>query len=321
MICDEAVLSKSSDGQVGLSLLKGLQIVNGGQTTSAIYFASRDVKGIDLSAVMVPAKIVILRNSDENDRETLISRISQYANSQNVVKTSDLSANRKIHVQLEKLANDTWCPDGTGRWFYERAAGSYAVTMLREGRTPAQKKRLRETIPTARKLTKNDVAKYHETWRGRPAQVALGGEKNFGQFMAAIDDMPDIVPEILDVFWYKELIAKVILFKAIEKQIKTKDAKLIFKQGYVNIASYTIASFASRLGDRVDLMQVWQRQDASEPLKKMLWEWAIVVNAVFNRLGDGAQFSELAKREKTWEAVKAEPFPDPKVVVPEIFET
>ncbi|AGI71915.1 hypothetical protein OA238_c18040 [Octadecabacter arcticus 238] len=320
MICDEALLSKSSDGQVGLSLLKGLQIVNGGQTTSSIYFASRDVKDIDLTTVMVPAKIVILRGSDEDDRETLISRISQYANSQNAVKTSDLSANRTIHVQLEKLANDTWCPDGTGRWFYERAAGSYAVTMLREGRTPAQKRRLREMIPTARKLTKNDIAKYHETWRGLPAQVALGGEKNFGQFMAAIDESPDTVPEVLDVGWYKELIAKVILFKAIEKQIKTKDAKLIFKQGYVNVASYTIAIFAVRFGERVDLMQVWQRQDTSGPLSRLLWEWAKIVNSVFNRLGDGAQFSELAKREKTWEAVKAEPFPEPQELISEISQ-
>lgn len=321
MICDEAVLSKDPDGQISLSLLKGLQIVNGGQTTSSIYFASRDAKDIDLSSVMVPAKIVILRSTDEDNRETLISRIAQYANSQNAVKTSDLSANRKIHIQLEKLANDTWCPDGTGRWFYERAAGSYAVTMLREGRTPAQKKRLREIIPTARKLTKNDFAKYHETWRGLPAQVALGGEKNFGLFMAAIDDTTDTVPEILDVVWYKELIAKVILFKTIEKQIKTKEAKLIFKQGYVNIASYTIAVFALRLGERVDLMHIWQRQDASEPLKRLLWEWAKVVNSTFNRLGHGTQFSELAKKERTWDAVKSEPFPDLKETIPELRET
>jgi hypothetical protein len=166
IVCDEAVLTKAQDGQVGISLLKGLQIVNGGQTTSSIYFAGRDNKALDLSHVMIPAKIVILREGNDQGRETLISRISQYANSQTAVKTSDLSANRAFHIQLEKLANDTWCPDGTGRWFYERAAGAYAVLMLREGRTPAQKKRLLEQIPTRRKLTKNDIAKFHDSWRG-----------------------------------------------------------------------------------------------------------------------------------------------------------
>jgi hypothetical protein len=138
VVCDEAVMTRATDGQVGISLLKGMQIVNGGQTTSSIYFAGRDNKDLDLSHVTIPAKIVILREGDDEGRKTLISRISQYANSQTAVKSSDLSANRAFHIQLEKLANDTWCPDGTGRWFYERAAGAYAVAMLRDGRTKAQ---------------------------------------------------------------------------------------------------------------------------------------------------------------------------------------
>lgn len=189
--------------------------------------------------------------------------------------------------------------------------------MLRDGRTKAQKKRLQEIIPTRRKLTKNDLAKYHESWRGLPNQVALGGEKNFAAFMSALDETPEIVPETLDVTWYKETIAKVILFKAIEKQIKTKEAKAIFKQGYVNIASYTVAIMGQRLGDRLDLMQVWQRQDISGPLSRLLWKWACVVNSVFSQVGAGAQFSELAKRSATWEAVQAAKYPDISETVPE----
>lgn len=318
IVCDQANMTQAKDGQIGISLLKGLQIVNGGQTTSSIYFASRDTKDLDLSRVMIPAKIVILREVEDLGRETLISRISQYANSQTAVKTSDLSANRTFHIQLEKLANDTWCPDGAGRWFYERAAGAYAVAMLRDGRTKAQKSRLQQIIPTRRKLTKNDLAKYHESWRGLPNQVALGGEKNFAAFMFALDETPEIVPATLDVTWYKEMIAKVILFKAIEKQIKAKDAKEIFKQGYVNIASYTVAIVGERLGDRLDLMQVWQRQDTSGPLSRLLWNWACVVNSVFTRVGAGMQFSELAKRAATWEAVQAASYPDITELVPEL---
>jgi hypothetical protein len=148
--------------------------------------------------------------------------------------------------------------------------------------------------------------------------VALGGEKNFAAFMSAMDDKPQIVPELLDVTWYKEMIAKVILFKAIEKQIKAKDAKAIFKQGYVNIASYTVAILAQRLGDRLDLMQVWQRQDTSGPLSRLLWDWACVVNSVFTSVGAGAQFSELAKRPSTWAAVQAAEYPDSTATVPEL---
>ena len=220
-----AEFERADDGNLGLSFLKGLQIVNGGQTTSSIYFASRDDRTIDLSHVMVPAKIIILKGSQDDARERLISNVSRYANSQNAVKMSDLSANRPFHVQLEKLANETWCPDGATRWFYERAAGAYNVMLLRDGNTPARRRKLQEMIPPKRKLTKNDIAKYHEAWRGKPDVVARGGEKNFVEFMDALDKDPTIVPNPLDARWYRGMIAKVVLFKAIENQLNDKFGK------------------------------------------------------------------------------------------------
>jgi len=308
LVCDEAAFERADDGNLGLSFLKGLQIVNGGQTTSSIYFASRDDRTIDLSHVMVPAKIIILKGSQDDARERLISNVSRYANSQNAVKMSDLSANRPFHVQLEKLANETWCPDGATRWFYERAAGAYNVMLLREGNSPAKRRKLTEMISPKRKLTKNDIAKYHEAWRGKPNQVAMAGEKNFKAFMDALDEDPAIVPNSLDTRWYREMIAKVILFKAIESMIKTREAKEVFRQGWVNIATYVVSIVADRLGDRLDLEQIWMRQGISGGLRDLLWEWAVVVNAEFNRIAPGQQISEVAKRREIWDRVKLADF-------------
>jgi hypothetical protein len=309
LVCDEATFERSNDGTLGLSFIKGLQIVNGGQTTSSIYFASRDDRTIDLSHVMVPAKLIILKGSQDDARERLISSVSRYANSQNAVKMSDLSANRPFHVQLEKLANETWCPDGATRWFYERAAGAYNVTLLRDGNTPPRRRKLQETISPKRKLTKNDIAKYHESWRGKPDVVALGGEKNFVKFMDALDSDPTIVPNPLDARWYRAMIAKVILFKAVESMIKAKEAKEIFRQGWVNVATYVVAVVAHRIGNRLDFEQIWIRQGISGDLRDLLWDWAVVVNAEFNRIAPGEQFSEVARRADTWAQVKAADFP------------
>lgn len=311
LVCDEAVFERADDGNLGLSFLKGLQIVNGGQTTSSIYFASRDDRTIDLSHVMVPAKIIILKGSQDDARERLISNVSRYANSQNAVKMSDLSANRPFHVQLEKLANETWCPDGATRWFYERAAGAYNVMLLRDGNTPAKRRKLQETVPPKRKLTKNDIAKYHEAWRGKPDVVARGGEKNFVLFMDALDRVPGVVPSPLDAPWYRAMIAKVILFKAIESMIKTKEAKEVFRQGWVNIATYVVSVVADRLGDRLDFEQIWMRQGISGGLRELLWNWAVVVNAEFNRVAPGQQISEVAKRVDTWTKVRSADFSPP----------
>lgn len=309
LVCDVAEFERADDGSLGLSFLKGLQIVNGGQTTSSIYFAARDDRTIDLSHVMVPAKIIILKGSQDDARERLISNVSRYANSQNAVKMSDLSANRPFHVQLEKLANETWCPDGATRWFYERAAGAYNVMLLRDGNTPARRRKLQEMISPKRKLTKNDIAKYHEAWRGMPDVVARGGEKNFVEFMDALDKDPTIVPNPLDARWYRGMIAKVILFKAIESMVKTKEAKEVFRQGWVNIATYVVSVVADRLGDRLDLEQIWMRQGISVGLKDLLWDWAVVLNAEFNRIAPGQQISEVAKRRETWNRVRLADFP------------
>lgn len=309
LVCDEAAFERSEDGNLGLSFLKGLQIVNGGQTTSTIYFATREDRTIDLSHVMVPAKIIILKGSQDDKRERLISNVSRYANSQNAVKMSDLSANRPFHVQLEKLANETWCPDGATRWFYERAAGAYDVMLLKEGTTAAKRRKLKETVPPKHKLTKNDIAKYHEAWRGKPNQVALAGEKNFAAFMAALDDDPTIIPNPLDARWYRMMIAKVILFKAIESMIKTKEAKEIFRQGWVNTATYVISIVADRLGEKLDLEQIWMRQGISSGLRDLLWDWAVLVNAEFNRIAPGQQISEVAKRADTWARIRTIDYP------------
>ncbi|HQS46638.1 MAG: AIPR protein [Rhizobiales bacterium 24-66-13] len=318
VVCDEASFKRSDDGDLGLSVLKGLQIVNGGQTTSTIYYASRNDRAIDLSHVMVPAKIIILKGSKDEAREQLISNVALYANRQTAVKMSDLSTNRPFHVQLERWANETLCPDGATRWFYERADGAYNVMLLKDGTTSAKRSKLKEMIPPKRKLTKKDIAKYHEAWRGKPNQVAMAGEKNFVAFMAALDDDPAIVPNPLNARWYREMIAKVILFRAIENMIKTKEAKEIFRQGWVNIATYVVSVISDRLGDRLDLEKIWMQQGISGGLRDLLWKWAIVVNLEFNRIAPGQQISEVAKRENTWAQIRFAIYPAPDSSIKEI---
>lgn len=318
VVCDEAKVVRCPDGSIGIELLRGLQIVNGGQTTSSLYFAKRDRKDLDLSHVRVPAKIIVLRQDEEVKRDKLIADISKYANSQNAVKTSDLSANRPFHVQLEKLSQEVWRPDGVGRWFYERAAGSYNVLLMREGTTPAKRKALRAQIPKKRVISKNDAARYHEAWRQLPAQVSYGGEKNLAAFMLALDEEPGLVPDPLDIDWYKALIAKCIIFQSIQDLIKAKAAKAVFRQGWINISVYVLALVANRLGNRVDFEQIWRRQCLSHEFADLLYSWAEVVNREFHDHAPGRQYSEVAKRPELWNRVCAALYPPVPSAIPEL---
>lgn len=299
LVADEMVLGKTTDGATGIAWLKGMQIVNGGQTTASLYFAKKKFPDTDLSHVRVPAKIIVMRAQDPAKEEALVSDISRFANSQNAVRQSDLSANKPFHVDIERLSLSVYCPDGTGRWFYERAAGSYNTMLSREGTTPAKLRQLKETIPPARKITKTDLAKYLNAWAGQPDIVSLGSQKNFDRFMSALT-APDGAepPPALDVATFKAMVAKAIIFKATQKLVRP-----MFQAFQANVAAYVVSVLSRRLGERLDLDRVWARQGVSPELLSQIAVWAREVNDILHQTSGGRMVSEWAKKPECRDAV------------------
>lgn len=313
IVADEVHLGKTSDGGPGILWLKGMQIVNGGQTTASIYFTKKKSPEIDIRRVRVPAKIIVLRLQNSIDEEGLISDISRYANSQSSVKLSDLSANKPFHVKIENLALSTYCPDGIGRWFYERAAGSYNTMLLREGTTPARLRRLKETIPPSRRITKTDLAKYLNAWAQKPDSVSFGSQKNFERFMAGFtNDDPETTTPLPDVPAYKQMVAKVILFKKAQALVRP-----MFPAFQANVAAYVVSLVANRLGQELDLDKIWLRQDISAELKLQIQTWATEVNKVLHDRACGRMISEWAKRPECWEDVRKAAYTEPAKGIPE----
>jgi hypothetical protein len=308
VVADEARIEKGADG-TGILWLKGLQIVNGGQTTATIYFCQKKSTEIDLRRVRVPAKIIVLRTQDAAAEEALISDISRYANSQNSVKQSDLSANKPFHVELEKLAQTTYCPDGVGRWFYERATGSYNTMLAREGTTPARLKHLRETvIPPARRITKTDLAKFLNTWDQRPDVVSRGSQKNFEAFMERFSGLEEggTAPPTLDVAAYKAMIAKAIVFKKTHALVLRR-----FTAFQANVTVYLVSVLVNRIGGRIDLQKIWAKQDISTELRSQLEVWSDEVNTALQQAARGRMISEAAKKPECWEAVRSASYSAP----------
>jgi hypothetical protein len=314
VVADEGKFLQSSDGGVSLRWLQGMQIVNGGQTTASIYFAKRKSPEIDLSRVRVPAKVILLRSADAVGEEALIADISRFANSQNSVKQSDLSANKPFHVELEKLALTVYCPNGISRWFYERAAGSYNTMLVREGTTPAKLRNLKQTIsPPAQRITKTDLAKFLNAWDQKPHLVSLGAQKNFEQMMDAIKLQEGDSPFVPDVIFFKTAIAKAILFKKAHTIVRP-----MFRSFQANITCYLVALLANRLGENFDFDRIWDRQDISGGLKAQLGAWATEVNDVLWKSAQGRMISEWAKKPECWSAVASASYSEPIAGVAEV---
>ncbi len=313
IVADEMRLGKPSDGSVGIAWLKGLQVVNGGQTTASIYFAKKKYPDTDLSRVRVPAKIIVMRAQDSAKEEALVSDISRFANSQNAVRQSDLSANKPFHVEIEKLSRSVYCPDGVGQWFYERASGSYNTLLAREGTTPGKLKALKEAIPTARRVTKTDLAKYITAWDRRPDVVSLGSQKNFDKFMAGLtptDGQEAPLPSVAD---FKIMIAKAKIYREAQKLLRP-----MFQAFQANVTAYTVSLVAEKLGDRIDLERIWAKQAVSQELLAQIAVWAREVNDVLHSSSGGKMVSEWAKRLECKEAVMSASYSAPADNIPEM---
>jgi len=311
LVADSAALNRAEDGSVGIASLSGMQIVNGGQTTASIYFTERKERHIDLSRVRVPAKIIVMRVHDPVAEEALISDISRYANSQNAVKVSDLFANRPFHIELEKLALSTYLPDGVGRWFYERASGSYNVMLSREGNTPARLKALKNAIPPSRRVIKTDLAKYVHAWGLKPHLVSLGSQKNFEKFMA---ELAERSPDPIDAAGYKRLIAQAILYKAVHKAVHSGD----YPSFKANIVTYTVSVLAQLTAARLSLDAIWARQGLSSQLLEYIALLANEVDKALRKSSGQRMVSEWAKKEECWTEVSGRKYTSPPAHIPEL---
>ena len=307
LVVDEMHLGRADDGSLGITWLKGMQIVNGGQTTASLYFTKKRTPEIKLGHVRIPAKVIRLRMDDPIDEERLIADISRYANSQNSVRMSDLSANKPFHIKVERLSLTVFCPDGVGRWFYERAAGSYKTMLAREGSTPARLRKLKLDIPFARRITKTDLAKFLNAWDCIPHVVSLGAQKNFERFMNGLTDAEGQETQAVDVAAYKQMIAKAIIFKATQKLMRP-----MFTAFRANVAAYTVSVLAYKIGDRLDLDRIWQEQAISERLREQVQVWAQEVNDTVHATANGRMISEWAKKAECWDAVLAGPLSPPR---------
>ena len=297
LTADSVETKDLGNGLVSITRIKGLQIVNGGQTTASIHRAGKEK--IDLTKVFVQAKVTVIRPELTNE---LAPRIAEFANTQNPIQMADFSANDPFHIEVERLSNVIWTPDQLGRWFYERARGQYFVALANDGNTEARAKRFKERTPAHRKFTKIELAKYLSAWDQLPNAVSLGGQKNFVQFTQRMRETRSKVWKPDEKF-YKELIGKAILFKDVTRIVQNGG----FPDLRAQLVAYVVSALSFRTGGHFDLLHVWQEQKISAQLEDLIRAWAAEISkgirdsAARRKLGN---FSEWCKKPDCWKEVQ-----------------
>jgi len=314
--------TQTFDGQIHVTKIENMQIVNGGQTTAAIYFSPREkgsIKGlneekyfkdIDLQKVYVQMKLTVVGDKETSD--AMKSNIATFANSQNSIQLSDLVSNHPFHLNIESRSRNQLVPSGEDgiptKWFYERARGQYN-TQKRALAGP-QIRKFEMEYPKHQVFSKTDMAKYENTWRMKPHIVKRGAQANLKSLGSEVISEFDKNPDDFGVNFYKDLVSKMILFRRADKAIQFSVWYKENKGLKAETVTYTLALIRHSIlktGRDINLDLIYQKQALSTSLLALIVSTAQDVkqhieDPIFR---DGvANQSEFCKSERGWKKIQ-----------------
>lgn len=283
-----------------------LQIINGGQTTATL--AATTIKNnADLTGIFVQMKLTVLKNADPD----LIRNIATYANSQNKVKTADLNSSHPFYVRMEEFSRKIYAPLESGQlvqqlWFFERARGQYEQPLMQM--TKKQRDDYKLVRPKNKKFTLTDLSKYMNAADMLPHYVSWGGEVNAAHFHNNMLEQWNKDNTVYNELFYKELIAKKILFAYIENVISDQEWYQEKRAYRPQLVAYTFSKLMLEVKNVrrcINFRAIWDLQKVSDAFYK---DTALIAKLVFDVLYDDARptanIETYAKRKECWAAVQ-----------------
>lgn len=240
-----------------------------------------------------------------DDGETIVPRISEYANTQNRVNAADFFSNSPFHIRMQDFSRRLWAPAQAGaqretRWFYERARGQYADAQAKL--TPAEQRRFKAEHPKPQMFSKTDLAKFENVWDDHPRWVNLGSQKNFARYASRIGREWDKASDGFNEYYFKRIVARALLFRATERLVS---AQPWYNGGYrANIVAYTLAMLGEvlkRAGKAAPYGRIWSTQAVDAPTEAAIVAIATAVNEEIIRPPQGiSNIGEWCKKEACW---------------------
>jgi hypothetical protein len=310
-------LATLPDGQLGISAIHNLQIVNGGQTTASILYA-KDVAKSPLDRVHVQVKLSVVPASLI---EQVVPKISRFANTQNRISEADFFSSHPFHLQMERYSRLLAAPPQNGaltgdKWFYERARGQY-----RDGTayaTPAGKKKHLLEFPKEKVIEKTDLAKYVLTFERNPHIVSRGAQKAFMAFADDTAKVWKIAPTQFNEVWYRNACAMALVFRWTDRTIAASDWYLADRGYKAQTVTYTLAWIAEQVRKRgkavFDWGQIWNTQTVPDDLQDIILDVAPLIGRAIRKTPDSVRnVGEFCKMDLCWQKIADTHFDVPAI--------
>ena len=238
-------------------------------------------------------KITVIKN--EKKRDEIVKNISKYANTQNVIKFSDLSANDLYNKTLCELSKNIYTPSINNalptKWYYEAVAGTYKLEKNEEGT------KFEKEYPQKQFFDKTNMAIYEFAFQGSPVEACLGAQDAYKVFALSLDSLDK--PNEID---FKHLVAKKIIFDTILMILNE-----IGGQGKKAIASYVMAYLSTiSCVNTINLDSIWEKQAVSDAMFEDVKVLAINMSDYLRAEANKKMISVdmFCRRKSTWEETK-----------------
>ncbi len=297
---------EKQDNILKIVRLNGLQIVNGGQTTSVIYNCYKNK--LDVKNIFVQMKLSVV--SKEEEYADFVGKVARYANSQNPVKESDFFSNSPFHKTFKELSERIWAPMSGGlqiknKWYYERTRGQYLNEKAKYSRDGKEKEFLLR-YPKEQMIDKHVLAKTEMIFSNFP-HLSTKTNQAFPKFAKQIEDMLEKDELSINESYFKEAVAKIILTKKTDKLIAEAEWAKSRKSVRAYIKAYALALLNKYVKEHeayLNYADIWDRQDISEAMEQVL---DICINAIRTYIEaqeNEADLREKFSREYTWKEIQ-----------------
>lgn len=300
--------------------LRGLQIINGGQTTASMASAVVKKDNESLENIFVPMKLTVLKSNDEADDierdkqySEMIQKISECANSQTKVTPADFFSNHKFHTMMETLSQSAknFAPPANGDpfptvWFYERSRGKWEQEQMKLN--SSQRDKYVKKYPKNQVVKKEQLAKCMIIMDGYPYLACDISSKMMNHIAPTIDNICENSIEQINDYFFKKSIASIIIYNAVEK--------LVGKQPWypkggnrAQIVPYTIAKLLNSIpGNKtIDYELIWKGQCLYPSFVYEVETVALMTHKFLDDSG-GVIVREYARNKETWYKYKNIPY-------------
>jgi len=289
-----------------INSVKNLQIVNGGQTMSTIYKAKKD--GLDIDLVQVQMKLSVIHEKENYTQ--YVSKISEYANTQNKVNKSDFFSNTYFHRRFKEISKMLRVPSKgnstlSSKWFYERVKGEYLNDQMYM--KDSDKRKFLLEYPKDQVIDKILIAKGNLAWDLFPQEVSKGAQLCFAKFAEKVSDLYDEGDPDCNEYLFQKTVSQVILFKEVQKLVSAADW---YSGGYrAQTVPYMISMLSFIL--RQNKMTInWDKIWKEQQIEQGILDWLdLIGESVHQRLitppEGNTNIGTYCKKAVCWERIQS----------------